>query len=360
MKDELDSARNNINAIDEKMSELFVKRMQEVEKISAYKQRHGLPIFDATREQQIIEKNSLFVEENLRPYYVDFLKSTMNCSRRYQQRLQKGMKIAYSGVEGAFACIATKRIFPDGIRMAYSDFASAYKAVIDGECDACVLPIENSFAGEVGQVVDLIFDGELSINGIFRLEIMQNLLGVKGAKKSDIKEVISHAQALAQSDDYIKRNGFIAQERTNTAVAGKEVASRNDKTIGAIASIETAEIYGLEVIERNVNQSNVNTTRFAVLSKAKANKENPSTILNFIVKHETGSLAKAINTISKHGFNMTALRSRPVKNHPWEYYFYVEIDGDVNSKDGLAMLKEMERVCEEIKVVGSYNPQMEI
>ena len=358
----LNEARKKINEIDKEMAELFVKRMRAAEMVYEYKKEQGLPILDAKREAAVIEQNSALVEdETLKGYYVDFLKNVMSLSRAYQHRMQSGLKVAYSGVEGAFAHVAAGRIFPDGNRVSHSDFKAAYDAVVSGECDVAVLPIENSYAGEVGQTMDLIFSGSLFVNGIYELEIHQNLLGLPDATVDDIKKVTSHPQALSQCHDHIKLKGFATEESNNTALAAKRVAVSGDKSLGAIASLETAEIYGLKVLEANINKSGENTTRFAVLSKVRA--ESPaltSTVLLFTVKHEAGSLASAIGIIGKYGYNMTALRSRPMKKHSWQYYFYVEIDGDTNTENGARMLEELGVVCDQLKVVGAFAPHTEI
>ncbi len=160
------------------------------------------------------------------------------------------MKIAYSGIEGAFAHIAAKRIFPADELISYGDFRSAYEAVEKGECDYAVLPIENSYAGEVGQVTDLMFQGGLFVNGVYTLNVMQNLLGVKGASVESVRKVVSHPQALEQSADFIATHGLITEPAVNTARAAKMVSELRDIRVAAIASEETAALYGLEVLER--------------------------------------------------------------------------------------------------------------
>lgn len=362
MKNNLEDARKTINEIDAQMAELFVKRMRAAEAVCQHKMEHGLPIYDPKREEEVIERNSALIDDTvLKEYYIDYLKGLMSLSRTYQNRIQSGLRVAYSGVEGAFAHIAAGRIFPKANRVSYSDFKAAYDSVVSGECDTAVLPIENSYAGEVGQTIDLIFSGGLFINGIYELEIHQNLLGVKGATVEDIKKVTSHPQALSQCHDYIKMRGLDAEEANNTAIAAKTVAETNDRSLGAIASIETAEIYGLKVIEANINKSGENTTRFAVLSKVKAISPTlTSTVLTFTVRHEAGSLANAIGIIGKYGFNMTALRSRPMKKHSWQYYFYVEIDGTTDTENGRKMLEELNKVCDRLKVAGTFATHTEI
>jgi len=362
MANKLEEARRIINEVDAQMAELFVKRMRAAEMVYEHKKEFGLPILDQKREDLVIEKNSALVEDEvLKGYYIDYLKHLMSVSRAYQYRMQSGLKVAYSGVEGAFAHIAAGRIFPEGNRISYGDFKAAYNAVVNGESDVAVLPIENSYAGEVGQTLDLIFSGTLSINGIYELEIHQNLLGVPGATVADIKKVTSHPQALSQCHDYIEMRGFEEEESNNTALAARSVAEAGDKSYGAIASVETARLYGLDVIEANINKSGENTTRFAVLSKVRATSPAlSSTVLMLTVKHEAGSLANAVSIIGRYGYNMTALRSRPMKKHSWQYYFYIEIDGTVESENGQKMIGELNKVCDRLKVAGTFAPRTEI
>ena len=362
MSDKLNEAREIINSVDSQMAELFVQRMKAAEMVFEHKKEFGLPILDQKREEAVIEKNSALIDDEIfKEYYIEYIKNMMSISRAYQHRLQNGLKVAYSGVEGAFAHIAAGRIFPESNRISYRDFKSAYNAVVNGDADVAVLPIENSYAGEVGQTIDLIFSGSLFINGIYELEIHQNLLGLPDATVDDIKKVTSHLQALGQCHDYIKFRGFDAEEATNTAVAAKTVADMNDKSLGAIASAETAELYGLKILEANINKSGENTTRFAVLSKVGAKSPSlTSSVLMFTVKNEAGSLANAISIIGKYGYNMTALRSRPLKKHSWQYYFYIEIDGTTDTAEGEKMLAELNNVCDKLKVAGTFAPHSEI
>ncbi len=362
MSNKLEEARKIINQVDSQMAKLFVERMRAAEMVYEHKKEVGLPILDQQREDALIEQNSALIEDDaLKGYYIDYIKNMMSISRAYQYRLQSGLKVAYSGVEGAFAHIAAGRIFPQGNRVSYSDFKAAYDAVVNGDSDVAVLPIENSYAGEVGQTMDLIFSGSLYVNGIYEFEVHQNLLGLPNATVEDIKKVASHPQALSQCHDYIKMRGFEAEESNNTAIAAKMVAEAKDTSLAAIASVETAEIYGLKVIEANINKSSENTTRFVVLSKVRATAPNlTSTLLMFTVKHEAGSLANAISIIGKYGYNMTALRSRPMKKHSWQYYFYVEIDGTTDTENGAKMLDQLSKVCDKLKVAGAFASHTEI
>lgn len=354
----LNKARTEINEIDRQMAKLFEARMNAVRRVAEYKAERGLPILDNAREAEVIAKNSALVtNDDIRSYYINFVKNNMELSKRYQRKLMKGIKIAYSGVEGAFAYIAASRIFPDGSYVSYPDFQSAYDGVANGECDCAVLPIENSYAGEVGQVMDLMFKGNLYVNGVYDLQIKQNLLGLEGASVEDIKRVVSHPQALSQCGAYIKKHGYEQIQASNTAIAALSVLEKGDKQLAAIASEETAALYGLAVLDRSINESVTNTTRFAVLSRIQSGSvrsKNSTFFLLFTVNHVAGALASAIGVIGRHGFNMKALRSRPMREAAWQYYFYVEAEGDESSEAGKRMLAELAEHCDMLKVVGSY------
>ena len=357
--DALQEARKIINDVDRQMAELFVRRMQAAEMVAQYKQAHGMPILDTAREEDVIRNGIERVsDDTLRGYYTDFMRDTMAISRRYQQMLIHGMKVAYSGVEGAFAHIAALRLFPEAQKIAYPNFKDAYDSVVDGQCDAVVLPLENSYAGEVGQVTDLMFSGPLYVNGTLALSVTHDLLAAEGATLDSIRTVVSHPQALSQCDVFIKSHGFSQTPYENTALAAKYVAELNDPTVAAIASAESASHYGLKVLAEGINRSQANTTRFAVL--ARSENRNVSKVhgahfmLVFTVRNEAGSLARALNIIGAHGFNMRTLRSRPMKELLWQYYFYVEAEGDVRSYEGRCMLEELAVCCDKVKCIGSF------
>ena len=315
---------------------------------------------DQKREQAVIEKNSAYINDyDIRSYYVRFLSDEMAVSKQYQEHIISGMKVAYSGIEGAFANIATKKIFPYGKAVSYPDFRAAYESVEQGACDCCVLPVENSYAGEVGQVMDMMFQGSLYVNGIYTLRITHNLLSVDGATVNDIKTVVSHPQALAQCAEYIRSHGWKTMEYANTAMAAKAVRDMGNKNVAAIASLETARLYGLNMLDHDINESRMNTTRFAVFSKAEnknaGKKKGSAFILLFTVKDEVGGLAKAISVISAFDFNMRVLRSRPMKGLLWHYYFYAELEGNDCSDRGRQMLRTLRGVCHTVKVAGRYS-----
>ena len=358
--DKLQEARQEINRIDAEMAKLFTARMRASGAVAAYKREHGLPITDATREAEVLERGQSLIEDaDLKEHYVTFLKSLMSVSKSYQHELLRGMRIAYSGTEGAFAHIAAGKIFPDGERIGYKDFAEAYRAVEKGDCYAAVLPIENSYAGEVGQVTDLLFSGSLCVSGMYDLAVVQDLLALPGTSLSDITEVVSHPQALAQCADFIKSHGFKERTFENTALAARYVAEAGRRDLASIASADSAALFGLSVLDHNINQSLNNTTRFAVFTRARHTlaptaKMNSRFILVFTVSNEAGALARAIDIIGKFGFNMKNLRSRPMKELMWTYYFYVEAEGNIDTDQGRAMLAALGEYCDKLKVSGSY------
>ena len=359
MDNKLKLAREKINEIDTEMAKLFVERLKASEMVAEYKKEHGLEILDPIREAEVIRRNSESVENDVyREYYVNFQKNTMSLSRSYQARILEGMTVAYSGTEGAYAHLAARKLFPTAKTVACASFDEAYLKVEAGECDAAVLPIENSYNGEVGQVTDLMFFGSLYVSEMMDLAVSHDLLALPGTRIEDVREVVSHPQAIAQCAEYIRNNGWSTAEYSNTALAAKYVAEKQDKTVVAIASEEAAEVFGLEVLARNINASRNNTTRFASFSRIEnrhhSHRLGEHFVLLFTVKHEAGALAKALDIIGRYGFNMRTLRSRPTKDFLWQYYFYVEAEGNIYTEAGERMLRELGSFCDRLKLAGTY------
>lgn len=358
---ELEKARQIINETDKEMARLFEKRMDAAKIVADFKKQNGLPIDDFVREAEIIARNTNYIEnEEYRSYYINFLQGNIDLSKKLQHKLLDGMRVAYSGVEGAFANIASEKIFPDAKAVGYKDFKAAYNSVLKGECDCAVLPIENSHNGDVGQVLDLAFFGQLFISGVYEIEVIQNLLGNKGATLTSIKEVISHPQALGQCAEFISENGYKTTDVVNTAVAAKMVAESGRTDIAAIGSVEAAKKFGLEKIEGHINESGTNTTRFAVFTRAQkpASPNDKHFVMLFTVKNAAGSLGEAITVIGQHGFNLKALKSRPTKELVWDYYFFAEGEGDINSKDAKLMLEDLRKCCNNLKILGYFEKEI--
>ena len=290
-----------------------------------------------------------------------FLKDLMKTSKNYQSKLLNGLKVVYCGTDGAFSHIATIKAFPNANIFSCGDFKEGYSLVENGTYDCAVLPIENSYAGDVGGVMDLMFQGSLFVNRVVEINVEHCLLGVEGSTLEGAKKVISHEQALMQCEEFIKKHNLESENYSNTALAAKYIKEKNDKSLVVIASKETAEIFGLKILQEGVNTSKNNTTRFAVFSRTQnlPNKNvsdgNEHFILTFTTKNEAGALAQALNIIGAHNFNMRSLRSRPMKELIWNYYFYVEAEGNIATEDGQNMLKELSAICARLKLVGTYN-----
>lgn len=357
------NAREKINSIDKEMAKLFELRMDAAYEVAQYKKETGLQIEDIKREEAIIAKSKDNVKNpEYLPYYIDFIKNNMKVSKAYQRKLLKGIQVAISGTKGAFADITAKKVFPYAENLSFTDFSAAYCSVENGESNFALLPLENSFGGDVGTVLDLAFFGSLYINGIYESDIVQNLIGLNESDITDIKTVISHPQALLQCNDFISKNGFETLEAPNTTTAIESIKNKQDITVAAIGSEEAAKYFGLKIIKNHINESNQNTTRFAVFSKTIKN-DSPSDnrfILMFTVKNSAGALSKAISVIGDYGYNLLDLKSRPTKLENWNHYFYIEGEGNITSDNGKQMVKELKKFCDNFKIVGSFEKEVRV
>lgn len=355
----IDECRNKLNVIDDKMLSLFEERMSVIKDIALYKRQNAMNIEDKIREKAL--KDNLLSKINddiLRKHYMTFLNSVIEASKAYQRELNETLKVAYCGEKGAFAYFALRKLFGNVDNMKYDSFKEAYNSVKDSNNDFVVLPIENSNIGEVSEIIDLLFQGELVITNMYDMPIDQALLGIDGSTVNDIKTVYSHPQALAQCREFLERYKIDIVEESSTSKAAKLISDKNDKSIGAIASKEAAELFGLRVLQEKINGTRDNTTRFAVFSRAlnyslKGDKA-ANFILTFTVKNEAGSLAQALSIISSYGYNLRCLRSRPMKELIWNYYFYVEAVGDVLGSKGMDMLTALSICCDKLKIAGVF------
>ena len=266
--------------------------------------------------------------------------------------------IAYCGATGSFGEQAARALFPSGTLLPSATFPEAYDHTMQGNADYTLLPLENSYAGEVGATMDLLLHGDLAVSDVYEMRVVQNLVGIKGTRLEGVKTVISHPQALAQCGEYIAAHGFREEIEENTAFAAKRVAKTGSKEIAAIASKAAAEAYGLEVLAENIAKSSDNTTRFALLTrKPPIKREGARLILLFTVLDRSGALLEALKILAAYGFNMKSLHSRPLKNKAWQYYFYVEAEGD---GDETALLRDLAECCSNAKIVGRYLPGVTI
>ena len=344
--DALEQARAEIDTVDAQLAALFERRMAAVLQVAEYKRAHGLPIYDAAREAAVLEKAAARIQQPaLRPYYKDHVQHMMDLAKQYEAAVLGRNRAAYQGVEGAFAHIALKALFPHAEAVSYSTWDEVFEAVASGEAAHGVVPFENSHAGDVSAVLDLCYNHpELWVVDVYDLPISQNLLVLPGTQLSQLRTVYSHQQAIAQSETFLKQFRLPATAMANTAMAAKFVAESKDPTKAAIASTETAALYGLEILVPNINTDGDNTTRFIVLSR-----EKPTAVDN-----KPGKLAEVIQIIGASGSNMESIKSRPMPHVPFEYYFYVELVGDAAAGETAALLRELDRTCRTVRLLGVY------
>ena len=360
--DQLQQARARIDEIDAQMAALFEERMHAVGQVAQYKQRTGKAVFDPAREKQVLERGTARIEdEELRPYYHQFLEDTMSVSRAYQKALLGQDVAAYQGVEGAWSHIALRRLYPMARPKAYATWAEVCDAVESGDAQCGVLPIENSNAGDVSGVLDLLYaHPDLRVVKMFDLPIRQDLLGVPGATLAGVRTVVSHQQALAQSSPFIRMHSLSTKVWGNTADAARYVAEQHDPTLAAIASAETADLYGLEILAQGVNEDGDNTTRFLVAERSGPEKQplhvdpGQRLALLFTVDHKPGKLAQVIQMIGERGFNMETIKSRPLPHVQFEYYFYVQLICTEGS-DPAGLVEDLGAVCRTVRILGVFD-----
>ena len=353
--DALDKARAEIDAVDAQLAALFERRMAAVLAVAAYKKAHGLPIFDAAREAVVLDKAAARIQEPaLRPYYRDHVQNMMDVAKQYEAAVLGRNRAAYQGVEGAFAHIALRALFPHAEAVSCPTWDEVFAAVERGDAAHGVVPFENSHAGDVSAVLDLCYNHpDLWVVDVYDLPISQNLLVLPGTQLAEIRSVYSHQQAIAQSETFLKQFHLPATAMLNTAMAAKFVAESGDKTKAAIASAETAALYGLEVLVPRINTDGDNTTRFIVISREKPTAGNRFSLL-FTVDNKPGKLAEVIQVIGASGFNMESIKSRPMPHVPFEYYFYVELVGDPTADETGALLQQLDRTCRTVRLLGVY------
>ena len=262
---------------------------------------------------------------------------------------------------GAWSHIALRRLFPFARETAFATWGEVFDAVQNGDAQFGVLPFENSNAGDVSTVLDLLYTHpDIIIARMCDLPIRQDLLGVRGATLETIKTVVSHPQALAQSSVFVQQHGFKTASWGNTADAARHVAELNDPTVAAIASAETAGLCGLQILSAGINADGDNTTRFIVIERADAapamTGEGQRLALLFTARHKPGQLAAALDQIGARGFNMECIKSRPLPHVPFEYYFYVQLVCPAGSTGAecQTLLDTLTPVCSTLRLLGAF------
>lgn len=265
-------------------------------------------------------------------------------------------KVVYQGVEGAYSHIVTKKLFSDVKMENVNTFEDAINEVYNGDASYCVIPIENSSAGIVTDVFDLLLKKEVVIVAEYDLHISHCLLGFKGAKLTDIKTVYSHPQALMQCASYLKEHQDWSQiSLLNTAISAKKVKNEEKKEQAAIASELSANLYDLDILDRGINRNSNNTTRFVVLSKEKIfSKDSNKLSLILELPHEKGMLYNILGIFVLNGLNLVKIESRPIPEKTFEYRFFIDIEGNLNSANVSNVLEILKKKVTFLKILGNY------
>lgn len=369
----LPDIRKEIDDIDSRILDLFIQRMQAAEKVAMVKKRDGLPITNLKREQEILDA----FEERGGEFGSGartMLATLIDISCAYQQMLLygedgklrkrlmtagsilKGSKIACQGTTGAYSHLAARQFFgEDAEPMFFPKFQDVFDAVTEGYTDFGVLPIENTTAGAVDDVYDLLTRHGFYIVGETDVAINHCLLAPKGASMQDIKEVYAHPQALSQCARYIQRHGFETNEYSNNAVAAKHVSRWNDLTKAAIASSVAGRQFDLDILEEDIQDIDGNQTRFIIISKNMVIREGADKIsLTFSLPHQTGSLYRVLSRFAANGMNISKIESRPLKGQNFSYRFYLDFNGNVHDEKVCSLICALSTEMSHFKFLGNY------
>ncbi len=377
MVQDLSITRKEIDAVDQEIVRLLEKRMDLALEVAKYKMSTGKPIYDRQRELEKLEKlGSLASTEFNSKGVQELFLQIMSVSRRYQYQVigdpdneigkkfskvdgfqySKDTKVVYAGVPGAFAQQALVAYFGEDVAMESVDsFSEVADMVAKGKADYGVLPIENSSAGFVNGIYDLLERYQLNIVGEQKIQINQCLLGLPGTDMEKITTVFSHPQGLMQSKEYLEQTDWKQVSMSNTALAAKKVHDDNDPTQVAIASERAASLYGLEVLNPQLNRSDLNTTRFVIVSNQRVYEKNANKIsISFSLPHECGTLYNILAHFIFNDINMTSIESVPMSNRQWEYCFFIDFEGSLDDSQVKNALKGIEAETEDFKILGAF------
>ena len=376
---ELNELRNEINQIDDELLKLFLRRMEVTDQVADYKREHGLPIYQPQREREVLKKVAEQAGDEKSAYarvlfsmLMELSKSSQN--KRTGRELELHRQIAYAientpklfprspmvacqGVEGANSQIACEKMFQNPFILYFKSFESVFSAIEQGLCQYGILPIENSTAGSVKKVYDLMIRHNFSIVRTFRLKIDHNLLAKPGVKLGDIREIYSHEQAIGQCGAFLEKlTGVKVIAVENTAVAAKMVAESDRSDIAAISSRSCAELYGLVNLAPSIQDKDNNRTRFICISKnLEIYPGADKTSIMMILPHRPGALYRVLARLYVLGINVTKLESRPIPDRDFEFMFYFDLDTSIYSEEFVQLMCELDELCEEFRYLGSYS-----
>ncbi len=373
---DLTQLRQQIDQVDAQIVDLYEKRMDICRQVAEYKIETGKKVFDRQREAEKIAKvRSMTHTDFNRTGIGELFEQLMSMSRKLQYQLltEKGSmgrlpfigvdslemdraRVVFQGAEGAFSQAAMHRYFGDQINSFHVDtFRDAFCAIEEGSADFAVLPIENSTAGIVNEIYDLLVEFENFIVGEQIIRIEHCLLGLPGTRIQDIRTVYSHPQSLMQSARYLSEHDWKQVSLQNNAFAARRVAEEGDRTQAAIAGEYAGKVYGLEVLKKPVNQSDTNSTRFIIITNQKIfRKEAGKVSICFEVPNESGSLYHMLSHFIYNNLNMTRIESRPIEGRNWEYRFFINFDGNLADSAVKNALRGLREEARNMKVLGNY------
>ena len=375
---ELAELRQKIDGIDRELVHLFTQRMEIAAEIGEYKKEHGLPVYAPAREREKLKDLSQMVTPELKDDIQALYSILFELSRNYQAKkntrenplyqqitqaiadtpnlFPQAPMAACQGVEGAYSQIACEKMFKHPEILYFKNFEGVFQAIDQGLCQYGILPIENSTAGSVNKVYDLMIRHRFSIVRTFRLKIDHDLLANPGTRLEDIKEVYSHEQALSQCQQYLAGlPGVKVIPVANTAAAAQMVAKSGRKDVAAISSRACAQLYGLTRLAQSIQDKGNNRTRFICISKdLEIYPGADRTSVMMILPHQPGALYKVLARLYSLGINVTKLESRPLPDREFEFMFYFDLETSVYSQEFAQLMCQLSELCEEFQYLGSY------
>lgn len=367
---DLQDLRNEIDKIDDDILSIFEKRMDLCRQVAVYKKENNLSIFQGNREQQIIDNIREKSPDELKDGSVALFLGIMDISKSLQQYeiyknipfqssksldLKKAESVICQGVEGSNSEEAAKTLFGDDRRIQFcDDFNDVFKAVENGSADFGILPILNSTAGSVTQTYDLMKKHNFYITSSVDIEIRHCLAAKKGTNIKDITAVYSHPHALSQCSNFLKSNSFKTVSYINTATSALYV-KESSENIGAICSERCAELYGLEIINKNIADSQPNYTKFICISKEFLKDSDADTVSVLLtIPHKTGSLYRLLTKFFVSGLNLKKIESRPIADGSFDVMFYLDFEGNVDDIKVSSLIMEMKDTVEDFRFLGNF------
>lgn len=376
---ELKDYREKLDCIDDEIVKLFTKRMEIAAQIAQYKKENGLPVLDVRREREKMLEVAEKSKSELKDYTLSLYSLIFELSRSSQNRLlgvdteltgqirnaientpklfPSDAIVACQGVEGAYSQLACDKLFKLPNIFYFSSFDAVFSAIEKGLCRYGVIPLENSTAGSVNKVYDLMMKHNFRIVRSIRLKVDHNLLVKPGTRLEDIREIYSHEQAISQCAGYLQKFKDVKIiPCENTAVAAKMVAESDRKDVAALSSRPCMKLYGLECLEESVQDMGNNYTRFICISKdLEIYPGADRTSLMMVVSHQPGSLYKVLSRFYALGINLNKLESRPIPERNFEFMFYFDLDTSVYSPEFIQLMGELQSLSEEFVYLGSYS-----